>query len=144
MTGLYPERQSELWPLVAAMCDGTIAAEELVRLESLLRSDEDARLFYAAYMDLHGRLLWRFRGGEDERKRTRDSVGAAVELPHQLDAASPQPLIPPIIIDSSPLIHYPLSGVPSSLGGWLFSYAAATVIMGMAILGAWVYKVSHD
>ena len=33
---------------------------------------------------------------------------------------------------------------PSSLGGWLFSYAAATVITGMAILGAWVYKVSHD
>ena len=37
-----------------------------------------------------------------------------------------------------------LFSLQSPLGGLLFSYAAATVITGMAILGAWVYKVSHD
>ena len=63
---------------------------------------------------------------------------------HHSEAPDPEPLIPPIIIDCSPTIHYPLFTIHSSLGGWLFSYAAATVIMGMAILGAWAYKVSHD
>ncbi len=116
----------QLWGLVAAMCDGTIAPADLARLESLLRSDENARLFYAAYMDLHGRLLWRFRGGEVELPHQLEHQ--PMELPHQLDAASPEPLIPPIIIDSSPTIHYPLSTIGSSLGGWLLSYAVATVL----------------
>ena len=53
---------------------------------------------------------------------------------------SPEPLIPPIVLDlSSTLPRTPGLFAP---GGWLFSYAAATVITGMAILGAWVYKVS--
>ena len=70
--------------------------------------------------------------------------GSAAELPQfPVAQSSPEPLIAPIIIvDQSPTGHYPLSTSHSSLGGWLFSYAAATVIMGMAILGAWVYKVS--
>ncbi len=80
------------------------------------------------------------------------AVGAAVELPHQqrvelphqLGVPTPESAIPPIIIDSSPTIHYPLFTIHSQLGGWLFSYAAATVLMGMAILGAWAYKVSLD
>ena len=59
-------------------------------------------------------------------------------------APSPEPLIPPIVIDtSSPAQSPPLSTLFAP-GGWLFSYAAATVITGMAILGAWAYKVSHD
>lgn len=53
---------NELWSLTEAMCDGTISVEEKDRLESLLRSSESSRLFYAAYMDLHARMLWRFRG----------------------------------------------------------------------------------
>lgn len=53
---------NELWSLTEAMCDGTISVEEKDRLEGLLRSSESARLFYSAYMDLHARMLWRFRG----------------------------------------------------------------------------------
>ena len=71
-------------------------------------------------------------------------IRAAVELPHQLDAPESESLIPPIIIDTSPTLFSPRRAFPFSVGGWLFSYAAATVITGMAILGAWVYTVSHD
>ncbi len=48
----------------------------------------------------------------------------------------------PIVLDlSSTLPTTPGLFAP---GGWLFSYAAATVIMGVAILGSWMHKVSHD
>ena len=56
----------QLWSLTAAMCDGTITAEGRDLLEASLRASESARLFYAAYMDLHGRMLWRFRGGRGD------------------------------------------------------------------------------
>ena len=116
-----------------------------------------------------GRLPFEVRGsGLGVRDLGLPPAGAAVELPHQLGESPapspespapspespdpspespvphPEPLIPPIIIDTSSAVRFPLSTIPSSLGGWLFSYAAATVITGMAILGAWVYKVSHD
>ena len=82
------------------------------------------------------------------------AVGAAVELPHQLDVELPrqhdfavpdsEPLIPPIIIDTGDPLGPPRLSLDSSLGGWLFSYAAATVIMAMLALGAWVYKVPSE
>ncbi len=72
------------------------------------------------------------------------SDGAAVQLPHQLDAPTPEPFTPPIVIDTTGPAPAPFFSLPSSVGGWLFSYAAATVLMGAAILGAWLYKVSLD
>jgi hypothetical protein len=51
----------ELVALAAAACDGTITAEGSRRLEELLRGDTRAQRFYVAYVDLHSRLLWRFR-----------------------------------------------------------------------------------
>jgi hypothetical protein len=153
---LKPELQTELWPLVAAMCDGTIAAEDLARLESLLRSDERARLFYAAYMDLHGRLLWRFREGGRDSDAGR---GLGTLVPSEVDEGSRSGsreitesqipnqqalLVPPIIIQTSPALLSAAFSLSSPLGGWLISYAVATVITAAAILGAWVYKVSNS
>lgn len=60
---LYPPND-ELWLLTDAMCDGTITAGQRDRLEGLLRNSEEARLFYAAYMDVHGALLWQWRDSE--------------------------------------------------------------------------------
>jgi hypothetical protein len=53
----------ELLALAAAACDGTITPDGAQRLQSLLRDDPRARRFYVAYVDLHSRLLWRFRDG---------------------------------------------------------------------------------
>ncbi len=60
------------------------------------------------------------------------------------EISNPEPLIPPIIIDTGDPLGPPRLSLGSSLGGWLFSYAAATVIMAMLALGAWVYKVSSE
>ena len=61
---------------------------------------------------------------------------------HHSDVPGPEPLIPPIIIDSSPAGRYPLGAGLFAVGGPLFSYTAAAVIMGMAILVSWAWKVS--
>jgi hypothetical protein len=63
-----------LWSLAAAVCDGTITAEETARLESMLRESEAARLFYVAYMDLHGDLLWQ---GRDRTATLPEPAGGA-------------------------------------------------------------------
>ncbi len=148
-----PDTAGELGELLAALREDTITDAQAERLIALLRDDPNARRVYIHQMALVANLLDSLGDvhpssfvphPSESVGAAVERVGAAVELPHQLDAASPEALIPPIIIDSSPTIHYPLSTIGSSLGGWLLSYAVATVLTGAAILGAWFYKVSHD
>ena len=72
-------------------------------------------------------------------------VGAAVELPHhpalESRSPSPEPRTPPFIPSLSPLPS-PLSS--PFVGGPVFSYMVATLILGVMLLGAWAYKVTHD
>ena len=63
-----------------------------------------------------------------QKSEVRDSV-SPVAVPSRSSRPSSSTLVP-----AGP----PLFSIHSPLGGWLFSYAAATVITGMAILGAWV------
>src|SRR3954463_9640633 len=52
MSTAYPE----LDHLLAALCNGTISADETARLDSLLEMNHDARRFYNNYMFLHAEL----------------------------------------------------------------------------------------
>ena len=143
--------------LVDAVCTSEIGQAELQELSALLRRDGRARRFYAAYCRMHAELYFAIlRGaGRPNRPPIRRPRGLRVwgsgpspTLVRQLNCrtnpklADPEPLIPPIIIDTSGPSPSPVFSLHSPLGGWLFSYAAATVITGVAILGAWVYKVS--
>lgn len=51
--------EQELERLAAAMCNGTITADEAAQLDSLLADDAAARAFYNDYMFLHGELFSR-------------------------------------------------------------------------------------
>ncbi len=142
-----PPADSELARLVESMCDGAITPAEGRRLESLLAGDREAQLFYVAYLDLHAQVQWMTRGNRnDECGMMNDEFPAGTIpgdvhpssfIPHPSDA--PEPLIPPIIIHASPF-----SPPPSLVGSWLFSYGVATLLMGVAVLISWVWKVSHD
>jgi hypothetical protein len=57
-----PVADEELWSLVDALVEGAATPEGRDRLESRLRADERARLFYVAYLDLHAHLQWTTRG----------------------------------------------------------------------------------
>ena len=51
-------QSAELFRLVSRMCDGGIGADELSRLEGLLRGDPAARISYYRFVELHGELSW--------------------------------------------------------------------------------------
>lgn len=47
-----------LFPLLDALCDGSLTAAELAQLEKLVLEDPQARQLYVEYMHLHGTLAW--------------------------------------------------------------------------------------
>ncbi len=122
---------AELEALLERLIDGEFTAADRVRLNALLAGGEAPRRYYRGYMKLHAGLEW--RTGEGHRQP------AVFKRPAEIPA--PAPLCAPIVIHASPACPPPFSSV---LGGWLFSYGVATLLTGVAILGAWAYKVSHD
>jgi len=47
-----------LFPLLDALCDGSLTADQLAQLEKLVLEDPQARQLYVEYMHLHGTLAW--------------------------------------------------------------------------------------
>ena len=112
-------------------CDGTLSAEETAALERQLRDDPQALTVLRA---LHGdpfadRL-------ERPRPRRRQAGvgerGAADGIVQSMNL-----IVPPIILDLSPPLH-------SSVGSFLFSYTAAALILGLAFLIGWTWKIHYD
>ena len=106
---------AELDSLLDGLVDRGLTADQQDRLAELLRDDPAARRYYVRFMTLHARLetklvpppalvgsgQWAVGSNEDSGFRTQGSG----LLPHT----------PPIIIQTSPSIHYPLSTI--SFGG---------------------------
>ena len=159
----------ELSALLIALTDGDMDREQFARLQSLLAKNADAQRYFRQYMRLCAFLEFERAeagseqaelgneengdsrlGGRDSgvgRRDSRQRVGAAVELPLQPDVLSFQP--EPRSPNPEPLFSIPsLAPRPSPLsspfvGGPVFSYMVATLIVGMMLLGAWAYKISH-
>ena len=55
----------ELWELVQARCNNTLTETQWQRLNELLLADREARLFYAAHVQLDARLRWATRGCDE-------------------------------------------------------------------------------
>jgi hypothetical protein len=123
----------ELWSLTQSMCDGTITAEERDRLEALLRASDSAKLFYAAYVDLHGRMLWRFRGGEND-------VPAAGRGREERVAAT-NPVTSTASFGFLSTAFHGTTGLFSS--GWPVAYLITTVIFAIGALVGSVTYVSQ-
>ena len=150
---------NEFLDLMCDLAEGRLSPPQAARLEELLQSDPARRRQYVDFLLVVGglhRIRGEGQGGKGVRgqgsgvskSEIRDptfDVGAAVQLPYQLreksEVGSPEPLISPIIIDTSAAGR---SGGYFAVGGWPFSYAAATVITGLIILTAWVWKVSLE
>jgi hypothetical protein len=104
-------------------CDGTLSAEETAALERRLRDDPQAMEFFVLYMEIHSQIAWNARAhAEDGRPSA----------------------IPPIILDLSPPIREPLWTSLVSPGGFLFSYTAAVVLVGIGLLIGWTWKIHYD
>jgi len=75
----------ELWELVDSVCSGTISVEGRDRLEELLRGDEEHKLFYLTYLDIHAQLHWELRvanpDDDDSPELLTDQVPRARTVP---------------------------------------------------------------
>ncbi len=146
MTSL-PPLSPEMADLLESLCLEELSLADAARLEDLVCSDVQCCRQYILFMEMHA-LAERFGGeGQGAWDEERGMAGlpaidlpvvAAVELPQQLD---PEPQTPNPPFPTLSTTHYPL---PTSdfVGSWAFSYMVATVIMGVAILGFWAYKIA--
>lgn len=53
----------ELRTLISLSCSGELDESQAQRLRELLNADEQARLYYLQYMDIHARLCWEYGRG---------------------------------------------------------------------------------
>lgn len=68
--GQFGAASPELRELVRAVCEETLTAQQRDRLEQLLRSDEGARMYYLAHVDMTARIQFMFRGQFDSQGQT--------------------------------------------------------------------------
>ena len=116
--------------LLGRLADGPMAQGEIERLNELLAADAHAQQMFADYAMLDACLEMVWTSGE----------GQAAEASQPLDKDSADRALP-LVIDGVPALHAPLSTL-SVGGGFLFSYAAAVVIVGVGLLIGWAYQVS--
>ena len=117
VTGMSDDsRHDELIDLAFAVCDGTATDDQIATAEELIADDSAARLLYLQCMELHFEMDYRALGSE---------------------AADSEP--PPVLFPSPSLS--PLS--PPFVGGPVFSYMVASVVLCMMLLSAWAYKITR-
>ena len=72
-----PRIDDELWSLVETFVDGAATVADRDRLQTRLRAEPHARLFYVTYLDLHGQLQWQTRGASAPAAAARQPVTPA-------------------------------------------------------------------
>ncbi len=164
MTGRQPH--DELRDLLWSIEDGSISAGGIERIDELVRGDPELLRHYIEYTrllsdlrfgltngrahDVLGRLFDIDQGNDEcgmmNDESPTDAQSSDIHHPsfiiHHSEVPNSEPLVPPIIIDTSTPPGSPLFFLNPSLGGWLFSYSAATVITGVLVLIFWMWKVS--
>ncbi len=137
-----PEPSLELLSLVAAVCEGAMTPEQWNRLNKLLAADADARAHYIQFLDEYAELLWRYRKDEDafanpafaEPEIGMDEWGGNGEdvgLPSETWMAES---VPPRPAPTLPVPHTSFFLPDTPLGGFLISYSASAVVLGIVLL----------
>lgn len=130
--------------LLASLCDETISPEEARRLDHLICTEPAVRRAYLEYIDLHARLSYRFHQPPEtpsvEVVREQEVAERDEGLRSAADSESPPPVI---VLDSSPARRGASFGLQAPVGSFLFSYTAAAVILGIALVIGWAWRISR-
>jgi hypothetical protein len=122
-------------------CDGVLAAEDVAALEQRLGDDPEAMDLFLLCTAIHSQIAWNVRACGEGRERTSTTAGAwdngSGSGPTSVSSSLPLSPSPPLAVPSS------LFSLSSPLGSFVFSYAAATLIVGVGILIAWMCHVSE-
>ena len=138
-------KYAELNDLLSRLCDVELEQPGWERLETLLLDDPDAQEYYSRFMALDVDLAWRaaertaglpleLATADQERDIGPASAGEEIELPH---ASFPSLSRFPSLSTN----HY--SPSTNFVGGPVFSYMVATVILCVMLLSAWAYKITR-
>ncbi len=120
----------EFRSLLARLADGPITPHEKERLNAMLAADARAQQMFADYAMLEACLEMVWTSGEGQLTETSETGE-----PESIAAALP------VVIEGVPDLHAPVSPLYTG-GSFLFSYAAALVIVGLGLLIGWAYQVS--
>ena len=129
---LSPAQIEEFRGLLARCADVPMTRQEMERLNELLASDAQAQQMFADYAMLDACLEMVWTSGEE-----REVGGLA------LVGSVPAEEALPVILQASPILHAPLSAFNSSLGGLLFSYSVAAVVVAVGMMIGWACQVSY-
>ncbi|MBN1395174.1 MAG: hypothetical protein JW959_09135, partial [Pirellulales bacterium] len=131
--------------LFAKLLEGDLSPAEREQLQQQLRADASLRRLYRKYMTLDALLRWEIapplmkmgkEGPGTGGQRTEDR-GQRSEDGDRVTLISP--LFPLPTLSTT---HYPLP--TNFVGGPVFSYMVATIVLCLMLLGAWAYKITHD
>ena len=84
---------------------------------------------------------------EDEAQRSANNLNRASQSVVDDEAGVPRPesLIPPIVVDAADRLDSPpFSSSFYSFGGILFSYTTSALILGLALLAGWTWRISLE
>ena len=133
---------------VERYCDGTLSDADMAALERRLRDDPQALEFFVLYMEIHSQIAWTVRAhAEEEGGEAREPLGGGNEPEAAFPPAVRRPPLssfPPIVLDLPLTPPSPLFTFDSSVGGFLFSYTTAAVILGIALLIGWTWTIHYD
>ncbi len=132
MTILAAEHE-ELRALIAEFREGALSAAQAERLNGLLADSSMAREVFARYALLHASL--ELAGSVKPAGIDEDEAAATSS---DLTAESSPPRLGIVPISTSALPTASFSFVDTAV----FSYLVATLLLGMLLLSAWVYKIS--
>jgi hypothetical protein len=127
---LTPAQIEELRGLLARCAGAPMSQQEIGRLNELLGADSQAQQMFADYamLDACLEMVW---NGDDEQ----DIGDFGCESVHEEEAS-------PIVIQASPALHAPLSSFHLPLGGLMFSYSVAAVVVAVGLLVGWACHVA--
>ncbi len=138
MSSSQPDELSEL---LIALTDGDMNQRQFVHLQNLLSQDADAQTYFRQYMRLCALLEFERATAEGEQSELRgDGKGSStfgISGFSGLESPLPNPPFPTLSTT-----NYPPPATPF-VGSWAFSCMVSAVIMGVAMLGAWAYKITH-
>ena len=125
--------------LFAKLLEEGLQGPERDLLSEALRRDASLRELYRKYMMVDALLRW-----ELAPPLLRLDGERADEIPNPQSPIPNPSFIPPIIVDLPPAAHAPLFSLQSPVGNFLFSYSAAAVLVGIALLIGLAWRISSD
>ena len=138
--------EREIDRLIDRMCDQIVTADDLAELGRLVVEYPAVQDRYLAALEIHAGLAWRMSPGRQFSPEELLRYGSGDSGFGVRDSGREENALPNFALELSPFptlstTHHPLP--TNFVGGPVFSYMVATVVLCVMLLGFWAYKITH-